>query len=133
MKAGEAKAAGRYTEHGIVMNPAENVHHGAKDAPPAPPPTVGYVPTLLDDAREQAGKAMEAGRYTEHGIVMDPAENVHHGAKDAPPAAPSAVGYVPTYLDEAREQAGKAMEAGRYTEHGILMNPEDNIQHGHKE
>ena len=40
--------------------------------------------------------------------------------------------YIGSYQDEAMKQAEKAKAAGRYSEHGVIMNPDENEWHGQK-
>jgi hypothetical protein len=86
----------------------------------------------------QAQHAKDTGRYVEHGVVVNPEENKFHGQKDAPAAAaepkkfPNAAAYQGSFADAAMAQAQKAKDAGRYQEHGIVMNPAENQFHGQK-
>lgn len=78
-------------------------------------------PTFTEKANKEIGENMEEGRYTEHGIVMDPSKNVSHGAVQEKKYA-----YVGDYNDAAMKQAEEAKNAARYTEHGIVMDPSKN-------
>jgi hypothetical protein len=135
-KAEEAKDSARYVEHGILVNPEVHVHHGQKDAGPAKAPAAGgkYIPTAQEVAAKKVQDQQEAGRYREHGIIVDPSSNTYHGQKDSSPAASAAPAgkYIPTAQELAAKKAQDAQEAGRYREHGILMNPSDNRQAGGK-
>jgi hypothetical protein len=66
--AADVKAAARYTEHGIMMNPND---------PNAPkvPSSKGYIPTKEDEAAAVATASKAQARYIQHGIVMNPSEN----------------------------------------------------------
>jgi hypothetical protein len=72
--AADVKAAARYTQHGIMMNPND---------PTAPkvPQTNGYIPTAEEEAAAVATASKAQSRYVEHGIVMNPDENPSPGKK----------------------------------------------------
>ena len=78
-------------------------------------------PTFTEKANKEIGENIEEGRYTEHGIVMDPTKNVTHGQTPEKHYA-----YVGDYNDAAMKQAEDAKNAARYTEHGIVMDPSKN-------
>jgi hypothetical protein len=101
---------------------------------PSPAATPKYIPSLAEEAQKVALDAKEASRYVEHGIIANPDAHVYSGKKDAvagpAPAAPGK--YIPTAQELAQKQAQEALDAGKYREHGIMMNPSDNINHGQK-
>ena len=115
---GENIKEGRYTEHGIVMDPSKN----KKD--PEPEKKYKYVGDYTDDAMRQAQEAKNDARYVEHGVIMDPSKN----RKDAEPE--KKYKYVGDYTDDAMRQAAEAKNDARYTEHGIIMDPSQNATHG---
>ena len=114
----------------ILQDAAKNSGPGKAVAATAKP----YLgPTLADVASKNAQEAIEASRYTEHGVVMDPTKNVHSGQKDAKPAEETKVKYCGDYNEAAMKQAQEAKSAATYTEHGIVMNPDENRSHGQKD
>jgi hypothetical protein len=134
-------ALARHTQYqpgytGPILADASKDATGTAPAPKTPPG--GYIPTYEEEAQRVALEAKEASRYVEHGILSNPADNAYHGQKvTSPPAthaaaAPPPGKYIPTFTDAANDQALKAKTTGMYVEHGILMNPEDNLSHGQK-
>jgi hypothetical protein len=124
---------------GPILADASKEAQGA--AGPGPVAQGKYIGTYQEEANKTVLAAKEASRYTEHGIISNPDDHKFHGQKagDAPaPAAqpaqkfPNAGKYLGTFQDAATEQALKAKEAGRYTEHGIISNPDDHKFHGQK-
>ena len=112
----------------ILQDASRNSGPGAK-----PTGNKDAGPTMAEMAMRQAQEAKDAGRYTEHGVLMNPTDNINHGQKDATsPEQQKKTAYVGDYMDAAMRQAQEAKDAGRYTEHGILMNPSDNLNHGQK-
>lgn len=132
-QAQRAKDAGRYTEHGILMNPDDNKNHGQKGPvtnQPAQPPTWGKQETNPKPVNQPAAPpnwtAVPSPSATP-AAYQKPAQGTGPGGIQWKQAKPCG-----SYMDAAMEQAQRAKDAGRYTEHGILMNPDDNTVHGQK-
>ncbi|OHT14673.1 hypothetical protein TRFO_14845 [Tritrichomonas foetus] len=161
-QAQKTKDAGRYNEHGVMMNPDDNKYHGQKTStvaasqsktPPSQPQNVSTKKTVYcgdysDTAMRQAQLAKDSGRYNEHGVMMNPNDNKYHGQKTSTPSSQSPTVsnnasvssnvsqkktvYCGDYSDTAMRQAQLAKDSGRYNEHGVMMNPNDNKYHGQK-
>ena len=127
-QAQRAKDAGRYTEHGILMNPDDNRNHGQK-APvnqQAAPPNWGASKPVNQQAPPPSWTSVPSPSATP-AAYQKPAQGTGPGGIQWKQAKGCG-----SYMDAAMEQAQRAKDAGRYTEHGILMNPDDNTTHGQK-
>ncbi|KAH0788321.1 Muscle-specific protein 20 [Histomonas meleagridis] len=100
-----------------------------------PTPSYQSKPSPQQECRSTAGGVNNLKNMYNRGTTNNNNKTENLGGRTVP-NPPSSYNkpraYIGTYQDEAMKQAEYAKQAGRYSEHGVIMNPHENEFHGQK-